>query len=317
VYFQTAGVLSHASYNLKVGGGSVLSIRSGLQIFREALVKTSERRAQCNAVSISVAILSFAATPSGTPSMAADARVADMVQAGKIRVAMFLPTYIKDSVTGEVRGRGVGIVMIEIARVLAARLGVEAQIIGYPTPSNVVECLKTSACDMTFMGIEPSRAAEVDFSPPAFHLDYTYLVPAGSTIHNVADVDQPSVRIAVVRTHASTLALTRIVKRAELVGTELPDNALDLLRAGKADAFAFPRYILLDCSVGLPGSRVLPDAYGVNRVGIAIAKGKAEWLGYISEFIEEAKASGLMQSAIERSKVRGVQVAPPGHSSAR
>jgi polar amino acid transport system substrate-binding protein len=314
---RTAGVPFLSSCNLNVGGGSVLSSTRGLQIFRETLVKTSERRTRCNAVSIGVAVLSLAATLLGTPSMAADAQLADIMQAGKIRVAMFLPTYIKDSVTGELRGRGVGIVIIEIARALAARLGVEAQIIGYPTPSSVVECLKTSACDMTFMGIEPSRAAEVDFSPPAFHLDYTYLVPASSTIHSVAEVDRPGIRIAVVRTHASTLTLTRIVRRAELIGTELPNNALDLLRAGKADAFAFPRYILLDYSAELPGSRVLPDAYGVNRVGIAIPKGQAGWLEYIDEFIEEAKTSGLMQSAIERSNVRGVQVAPPGNPSAQ
>jgi hypothetical protein len=123
-------------------------------------VETGKRHTRCNAVAIGVAILSSAA--SGTPSMAADARVADIVQAGQIRVAMFLSTYIKDSVTGELRGRGVGIVMIEIARVLAARLGVEAQIVGHPTPSSVVECLKTNACNMTFMGIEPSRAAEIE-----------------------------------------------------------------------------------------------------------------------------------------------------------
>jgi polar amino acid transport system substrate-binding protein len=230
---------------------------------------------------------------------------------------MFLPTYTQDSVTGELQGRGVGIVMIDIIHVLAARLGVEAQIVGYPTPSSVVDCLKTNACDVAFMGIEPSRAAEVDFSPPVFHLDYTYLVPAGSTIHSAADADRPGIRIAFVRSHASTLALTRTVKHAELVGAELPDIALDLLRAGNADAFAFPRYVLLDYSVELPGSRVLQDAYGVNRVGIAIPKGQAGWLAYISEFIEEAKKSGLIQRAIDRDGVREVQAAPPGNASAR
>ena len=248
----------------------------------------------CSAVSTGAAFLLFAFAPSGTQSLAADAPVGDIMQAGKIRAAMFLPTYIQDFITGELRGRGVGIVMIDIAHVLAARLGVEAQIVGYPTPSSVVECLKTNACDMAFMGIEPSRTAVVDFSPPVFHLDYTYLVPAGATLHSAAEADRPGVRIAVVRSHASTLALTRIVKHAELVSAELPDIALDLLRTGNADAFAFPRYVLLDYSVELPGSRVLPDAYGVNRVGIAIPKGHAGWLDYISEFIEEAKTSGLI-----------------------
>ncbi len=270
-----------------------------------------------SAVSTSAAILLFAFALSGTQSLAADARMADIMQAGRIRTAMFLPTYTQDSSTGELRGRGVGIVMIEIAHVLAARVGVEAQIVGYPTPSSVVACLKTNACDMAFMGIEPSRAAEVDFSPPVFHLDYTYLVPAGSTIHSASEVDRPGVRIAVVRSHASTLTLARLVKHAELVGTDLPDVALDLLRTGNADAFAFPRYILLDYSVELPGSRVLPDAYGVNRVGIAMPKGQAGWLEYVSEFIEEAKRSGLIQRAIERGNVRGVQVAPPGNARAK
>jgi hypothetical protein len=34
-------------------------------------------------------------------------------------------------------------------------------------------------------------------------------------------------------------------------------------------------------------------------------------LAYISEFIEEAKATGLIQRAIEGAGLRGVRVAPP------
>ena len=112
--------------------------------------------------------------------------------------------------------------------------------IEHPTPAKAVECLKTSAGDVAFMGIEPSRAAELDFSPPAFQFDYTYLVPAGSSIHSAADADRPGLRIAVAHNHASSLALSRMVKHAELIGAELPDTAFDLLRAGNADAFALP-----------------------------------------------------------------------------
>jgi polar amino acid transport system substrate-binding protein len=244
-----------------------------------------------------------------------DLRVADLVQAGKIRAALFLPQYIKSSATGELQGLGTGFIGIDMARALAARLGVEAQIVGYPAPSNVVECLETRACDVAFMGIEPSRAALLGFSPPVFLFDYTYLVSAGSKIRAAADADQPGVRIAVVRTHASTLALSRLVKHAELVGAELPDNAFDLLRAGKVDAFAFPRQVLVDYSMQLPGSRVLEDSYGLNRVGIAMQKGQAGRLAYISEFVEEAKASGLIQRSIERGGLREFQVAPRGNAS--
>lgn len=243
-----------------------------------------------------------------------DPRVADLVRAARIRVALFLPQYTRDPVTGELRGN---VAYMEIARALAARIGVEVQLVGLPTPSKAVECLKVGACDVAFMGNEPSRAPEVDFSPPVVQLDYTYLVPAGSSIRSVADADRAGVRIAVVRNHASTLTLNRMLKHAEQVGAEIPDAAFDLLRTGRADAWASVRAVLLEYSAKLPGSRVLEDRYGANLLTMAVAKGQAERLAYISEFVEEAKASGLVQRAIERSGERGVQVAPPGNPSAQ
>lgn len=246
-----------------------------------------------------------------------DRRIADLVQAGKIRAALFLPQFTNDPITGELRGIGTGYLATEISRVLAAHLEVEAQMIGYPTPSSVVEGLKANACDIAFLGIEPSRAAELDFSPAIFQFDFTFLVPAGSTILTVAGADRKGVRIAVALNHASTLALKRIVKEAELVNAELPDSAFELLRAGNADAFAFPRDVLFDYSTKFPGSRVLADAYGVNSVGIAIKKGQAGRLAYVNEFIEEAKASGLVQRAIETGRLHGFRVAPSGNARAQ
>lgn len=244
-----------------------------------------------------------------------DPRVADLVQAGQIRVALFLPQYADDPLTGELRGFGTGIAGMAIAHALAAQIGIEARTVGYPTPSKAVEGLKVGACDLAFLGIEPSRAAEIDFSPAVFQFDYGYLVPAGSAIHSLADADRSGVRIAVVRNHASALALGRIVQHAELIGSEVPDTAFDLLREGDADALAAPRDVLLEFSAKLPGSRVLEDRYEVNRVGIAIRKGQAGQLAYISEFVEAAKASGMVQRAIERGDLRGFRVEPPGDAN--
>jgi hypothetical protein len=61
---------------------------------------------------------------------AADLRVADLVKAGRIRVALHLAQYTKDPVTGGLRGLGSGAVTVQIAHALAARLGVEVQLIG-------------------------------------------------------------------------------------------------------------------------------------------------------------------------------------------
>jgi polar amino acid transport system substrate-binding protein len=267
-------------------------------------------------VAAGAAVLLVALASSGLPSRAADLRIADIVQAGKLRTALFLPQYTKNPATGELQGEGTGLVGIEIARLLAGRLGVAAELIGYPTPADATASLKSGAADLAFMGIEPSRAAELDFSPPVIQFDYSFLVPTGSTIHGAAEADRPGVRIAFVSHHAASLALARVVKYAELIGADLPETAFDLLRTGKVDALALARPMLVDYLARLPGSRILEDAYGVNRLGIAIKQGQPGRLDYVSGFVEEAKASGLVLRALEQSGLRGIQVAPPGPARA-
>ena len=220
--------------------------------------------------------------------------------------------YIKDPATGELKG-----VWVEIARALAARIGVQVVLLEHPTPPKAVECLKAGACDLLFLPFD-ARAADVgDFSPPVFQFDYTLLVPAGSSIRSVADADRPGVRIAAVRNHASTMALSRLLKQAELVYADTPDPTFDLLRTGHAAAMASARPTLLDYSTQLSGSRVLEDRYGANLNRMVVPKGKAGRLAYVSEFVEEAKASGLVQKAIDRAGPRGVTVAPPGNPTAQ
>jgi polar amino acid transport system substrate-binding protein len=251
------------------------------------------------------------------PPAHSDSRVADIVGSRKLRVALFFPQYIKDPATGEIRGYGSGTVHVQIAHALAARLGVEVQLLGYPTPPTVVECLKAGACDVAFLGNNPSRAAEVSFAPPLILLPFTYLVPAGASIRSIADVDRPGVRIAAVRNHESTMALSRIIKHAELVGADIPDAAFDLLRNGQADAWASTQGALMEYFTKLPGSRMLEGYYGANRLTMAVPTNQAGRLAYISEFIEEAKASGLVQRAIERAGQTGIRVDPSGNPSAQ
>jgi polar amino acid transport system substrate-binding protein len=237
----------------------------------------------------------------------ADPRLAALAAAGAIRLALFLPQYTEDA-TG-IRGIGTGFIAIEIVGVLAARVGIATQVIKYPSPKDAVAGLQDDACDVVFLGIEPSRVAVVDFSPALFQFDYSLLVPVGSTIGSLEDADRVGRRIGLVDGHASALALRRIVKQAELIGVGLPEDAFDLLRDQKVDALAFPRDQLIEFAGRLPGARVLAKGYGVNRVGMAVAKGSAGLLSYLSEFATEAITTGLVRRAIERGNLDGFDVA--------
>jgi polar amino acid transport system substrate-binding protein len=238
---------------------------------------------------------------------AVDSRIAALAASVAIRLALFLPQYAEDG--ADIRGVGTGFIAIELVSTLAARLGIAARVVKYPAPKAAVEGLQDGACDVAFLGIEPSRVAVVDFTPPLFQFDYSLLVPAGSTITTMGDADRAGCRIGFVDSHASALALRRLVKRAELVGVELPEDAFDLIEDGKVDTLAFPRDQLIEFAERLPGARVLAEGYGVNRVGMALRKGSGGLLAYLSEFAEHAKMSGLVQRAIDRGGLRGFDVA--------
>lgn len=240
----------------------------------------------------------------------ADPRIADLVQSGLLRVGLglgSLTTATRDPATGEAKGPAV-----ELGRALAARIGVPFAGVEFPRPGAVVAGLRTAPWDISVLIIDPTRAEEVDFSNPLLQSDLTYLVSAGSTIHNVADADQPGIRIGVARGDTSDLQLTRILKHAELVRTDSIAAALELLRAGSVDAMALNRPSLIAQSATVPGSRVLSDGFANFYSGVAIPKGHESRLAYINEFVEEAKASGLINRMIEKLALQGVHVAPPG-----
>jgi polar amino acid transport system substrate-binding protein len=241
---------------------------------------------------ISLALLALLASVATTQAQQRpDARIADLV----------------DPATGDLKSA-----FVEVARALAGRIGVELVLLEHPTPPKAIECLKAGLCDAIFLPRDDRAAAVADFSTPYMQFEYTLLVPAGSSISRFADADRAGARIAAVRNHASTNALIPLLKQAQLVYAETPDPTFSLLRDGQADAMASVRGTLLGYSAQLAGSRVLDDHYGANINRIAIAKGNAGRLAYINEFVEEAKASGLVQRAIDRVGPAGARVAPAG-----
>jgi polar amino acid transport system substrate-binding protein len=61
----------------------------------------------------------------------------------------------------------------------------------------------------------------------------------------------------------------------------------------------------------LPGARIIEGKFSAVQQAIGTAKRNTAGASYLSNFVEEAKASGLVARLIERHKVRGLSVAPP------
>jgi polar amino acid transport system substrate-binding protein len=240
---------------------------------------------------------------------APDLRIADLLQAGKIRVGLFSSQFTKDPVSGELRG-----VRPDMARALAARIGVQAVLLEHTSPPQAIECLKTGACDAVFLPKDARAISIGEFSFPFIQSEFTFLVPAGSAILHASDADKPGIRIAAVRGHASAATLTHVIKRAEVVVDGNEQSAFESLRTGRVQAFASTRQSLGKVAKELPGSQVLADRYGAQFNRVVVPKGRTAWLAFANEFVEEAKRSGLVQRAIEREGSSAFELAPPGDS---
>lgn len=227
---------------------------------------------------------------------------------GKLRVAFLSAAIyaIKDPATGELKGAAV-----DLGNELARRVGVPFQPVVYPNPAAIILGATSGEWDVALMGINAERAVAMDFSAPYMEVEQGYVVGPGVPIATASDVDKPGIRIAVVEKAGADLYLSRTLKHATLVRAKNVGEFEALWRSGNADVFAGLKTTAFDRAASRPGSRVLDGRILVEPIGMGVPKGRdAAAAGYVGRFVEEAKAEGIVKSAIERAGLRGVVVAP-------
>src|SRR5881628_439439 len=199
----------------------------------------------------------------------------------------------------------------DLARELARRLGVPIEFSKYDTAGKLADGVKTGAWDVAFLGAEPQRANEIAFTAAYLEIPSTYLVPAGSSIRSVAEVDREGVRIVVAEQSAYGLYLARTIKHAKLVTTQGLDSSFDVFVAHKLEALAGLKPRLLTDVQKLPGARILDGQFTAVQQAIGTAKNREASARFLRAFVEDVKASGLVAEAISRNGAQGVSVAPP------
>jgi len=233
----------------------------------------------------------------------------ELAPSGKLRVGLnhgnFLLVTAGSSATDP---RGVA---PDIARELGKRVGVPVEFIKFESAGKLGDGVKTGAWDVAFLGNEPQRAAEIAFSSAYLEIPSTYLVPAGSPIRSIDEVDREGVRIAVAEQSAYGLYLARTIKHAKLITTQGLDSSFDVFVSQKLEALAGLRPRLLTDVQKLPGARILDGQFTGVQQSIGTPKNREASARFLRAFVEEVKASGLVAEAISRNGAQGVTVAPP------
>lgn len=211
----------------------------------------------------------------------------------------------RDPVSGELSG-----VAADMARELAKRIEVPVQLLGYESAGQMFAAVKAGAWDVAFLAVDPGRAGEIDFTAPYLMIEGTYLVPASSPIASAAEADRAGMRIGASTGAAYYLYLKRELKHGQMIEAGNPAGAFQLIRDGKADVVAGVRQNLMANAAQQPGHRVLADSFMSIGQAMGMPKGRGEAAKYLSEFVEDVKASGFVAQALARSGNGDVPVAP-------
>ncbi len=233
---------------------------------------------------------------------------AQLASTGVLRAAINMSNFLLVSgktATGEPVG-----VAPDMARTVADRLGVELRLLPYPSPGELADAALAGVWDIGLIGAEPQRAANIAFSPAYVEIEATYMVPPGSPLASIADVDAQGVRIASTGRAAYDLWLERNIRHATVSRATSLDGAFELFSRDKLDALAGLRPRLIGDQAKMPGARILAGQFMAVQQAIGTPRANAAGAAFLRAFVEEAKSTGLVASLIAKHRIEGLTVAP-------
>ena len=241
-------------------------------------------------------------------SSISSAVMAQLAPQGVLSAAVYLGNFLL--VTGRnATGEPTGIAP-DICRAVATRLNVPLNLTGYKTQDEVIEAAASGKCGIVLVGSDPARAQKVTFTPAYVELEATYLVLEDSPISDVAQVDQPGMRIASFHKSAYDLWLQRNLKHATLAHAPSLQASNDLFMSDRLDALAGLKTGLVAIAQQVPGLRVLEGRFTGIQQAIATKKANIEAVEFLSACVEEFIRSGLVTDLIRQYEVQGLSAAP-------
>lgn len=211
-----------------------------------------------------------------------------------------------DPTTGRPRG-----VTISIGTAMAQELGVPMQPVIFPNSGELTEAAASGAWDVAFMPVDDERKQKVDFGPAYYLFESTFMVRPGAPIQSIAEVDRPGVRVLGIANTTTIRSAGRVLKQATLTPVRTVDELIAKLRAGEADAVALSLESLHSLAPQVPGARILAGHFHASAVAVAVPKQRPAALAFVTQFLEEAKASGLVRRALDDAGMKDAAVAPP------
>lgn len=235
--------------------------------------------------------------------------VKKLAPTGSLRVGLNMANFLL--ITGTTDSGEPDGVSPDLGRAIASDLGIEATMVPFKGPGQVADAVAENLWDIGNIAAEPERAKTVKFTQAYCEIQATYLLPPGSTLQSVEQVDSTGTRIAVKGRAAYDLWLTDHLQQATLHRAESIDGSFELFAEQKLEALAGLRPALIKQQQLMPGSRILDESFTAVQQSVGCRPDDAEVAEYLNHFVRESITSGLIEQLIEKHGVTGrLSVAP-------
>jgi polar amino acid transport system substrate-binding protein len=250
----------------------------------------------------------------GTSAAADDsAALKELAPTGKLRAAIaWAPApsalyALKEEATGRYRG-----ITIDLSTELAKKLAVPLELVPYLASGEIQNSAAAGVWDVTFMPVDEERKKFVDFGSAYHLLQSTYLVAPSFAVRTIEEANKAGVRICGVKDTATFRASNRVSPNATHIALAGVDESVTRMKAGSCDVIPLSRESLGGVQPSIPGSRILDGGILNSMTAVAVPKNRPAALAYVSGFIEEAKASGLVRRGLDSVGLKASQIAPAG-----
>ena len=204
---------------------------------------------------------------------------------------------------------------VDLAHIFADRTGLPLALIEYGSSGEIIEAAASDQWDVSFTPVDAQRKTVVDFGPDFALGESTYMVPKGSKIERIADVDRPGTRIYGVENTATLRSCRSSLKHASAVGLSALKEVLEKFRAGEADAIALGKESLFSILPEFAGARILDGNFLATGTALAVPKGRREALEVFTAILEDVKADGTVRKIFDKHGMANSTVAPTGSRS--
>ncbi len=157
---------------------------------------------------------------------------------------------------------------------------------------NRIPFLKEDSVDVVLstMTITDERSQEIDFSEPYYLAGQSILVPEGSPVHSVNDLNGRAV--ASLQGTTSERTLRRRAPNARLVLFPTSTQVLAALEDHQVDAVSTDDTILMGMIGRNPTLHLVGGLFAEEPYGAGIKKGRPEFVAFVNQVFDQLKTNG-------------------------